>query len=140
MDVDEAVLHFGADPVAGMAVNFDPAAGHVGAQMHADGAVDRDAALRHRPADPADLVQCAVKDEVVAPLAFDVEELAQRQLPLAVIDDERTNLSVRQLGQHVRRQHLRFQRNRRLPFEMKGDGHDRVAGFAAMRATDSLAT
>ena len=114
VDVDEAVLHLGADPVAGVAVDFDPAAGHVGAQVHADRAVDGDAPLRHRPADPADLVQRAVQNEVGAALAFDVEELAQRQLPLAVIDRQRANLGVRQTRHDVGRQDFGFQRNRRV--------------------------
>ena len=55
--------------------------------------------------------------------AFDVEKLAQRQLPLAVKDDQRPNLVEGKFGHHIRRKHFGFQRNGGWSFEMKGQGH-----------------
>ena len=91
MNVNEAVLHFSADPIAGVAVYLDTAARHVGTQMHADRAMYGDASLGHRTPNPAYLLHRAVNHQIIAVLAVHVEELAQRQLPLAVIDRERSN-------------------------------------------------
>jgi hypothetical protein len=49
--------------------------------------------------------------------AVDVKKITQRQLPLAVIDDERPYFGVRARRENVGRNHFRFQWNGRLSFE-----------------------
>src|SRR3954469_20497478 len=119
--MNETVFHLAANPVARIAVDLDPAPLHVGAQMHADRAMYGDASLGHRPSDPAYFVQSAVNGEVFALLSIDVEEFAQRQLSLAVINCERFDVCVRERTDSVGRKDFGLQGNRGLAFEVEGD-------------------
>ena len=93
-DADQPAGHLGADPVGGVAGDLDRAALHVGAQVHAGVAVDRDAAARHAAADPLDPAGVAADFQLVAAVAFDLEEVVQRHCRLPRNDRQ---------GAHARR-------------------------------------
>src|SRR5690606_34485631 len=95
VDVDQPLLHFCADPIAGVAENFNSAPLHIRAEVHADRAVNGHATSRHGSPNPAYLVQRAMKDEILTALAVDIEEIAERQLALPVIDLQRPDFLVR---------------------------------------------
>jgi hypothetical protein len=56
MNVDEAILHFGPNPIASVAKDFDVAPLHECAQVHANSAVNGDPALGHCAPNPTDFV------------------------------------------------------------------------------------
>src|SRR5262245_14862727 len=94
MNVDEAMLHFGADPIAGITVHLDVTASHVRSKMHTNSAVDSNPSLAHGSPNPTNLIEIAVDDNAVAAFAVDIEKITQRHTSFAVIDNERTYLGV----------------------------------------------
>ena len=79
--VNLAAVHFGADPIADVAVNDNLTAAHFRAEVHAGRATDSDASARHAGADQLDAGAIAFDGYLpIAGVTVDGEELGEALL------------------------------------------------------------
>src|SRR5438270_668165 len=82
------------------------------AEVHADVAADRDASPRHAGADQLDARAIPLDHHLtVVGVSLDVEEVAERNLRVAVLHGERRDLGERLAGEGLRRDALGLDRN-----------------------------
>src|SRR5439155_929952 len=103
-NADQSTRHLGANPVRGVAADFDGAAFHVRAQVHACIPVDDHAPARHAAADPFHARRVATNRQLVAGLAVDGEKVVNALLTFTQIDGKQPDLLVRQRAHDVGRE------------------------------------
>ena len=109
MDANNAAGHLRAEPIRHVTFDLNRAALHVGADVHAGPAPNRDAASGHAASNPLDSSRVTVDFESIARFAVNRKEVVDLALPLPQVNREPPDLFVGQLQCDVGRKHFGFE-------------------------------